>query len=80
MQIHPSDNVEVRTDGHKYALTYLKNGDNVIKYGYPIGHMTADAEIGELVGPHNLTSNLSGLGDWHYTPHQAVDIPHNGAS
>lgn len=80
MQIHPLDNVEVRADGQKYALTCLKNGDNVIKYGYPIGHMTADAYRGEQIGPHNLVSNLAGLGEWHYTPHPAVDIPHNGAS
>ena len=38
MRIHPSDNVEVRDDGQKYALTLIKAGENVIKYGFPIGH------------------------------------------
>lgn len=80
MQIHPFDNVEVRTDGQKYALTCIKNGDNVIKYGYPIGHATAEIAAGEQVGPHNLKSNLAGLGDWHYTDHPAVNIPQNGTS
>ena len=80
MRIHPSDNVEVRADGQKYALLPIKNGENVIKYGFPIGHATADITVGEQVGPHNLTSNLSGLGDWRYTAAPEVDIPRNGAS
>ena len=80
MQIHPSDNVEVRADGQKYALAAIQNGEDVIKYGFPIGHATADIAVGEPVGPHNLTSNLSGLGDWHYTPAPEINIPQNGAS
>ena len=80
MQIHPSDNVEVRLDGQKYALTGIKNGENIIKYGFPIGHATADIAAGEQVGPGNLKSNLSGLGDWRYIGRPAVNIPQNGAS
>ena len=30
MIIHKSDNVEVRSDGHKYALRDLACGENVI--------------------------------------------------
>ena len=30
MIIHPDDNVEIREDGHKYALRDLKCGENVI--------------------------------------------------
>ena len=37
MIIHPRDNVEVRSDGHKYALCPLCAGDPVVKYGMPIG-------------------------------------------
>ncbi|MBQ8341178.1 MAG: UxaA family hydrolase, partial [Clostridia bacterium] len=80
MRIHPSDNVEVRLDGQKYAITGIKNGENVIKYGYPIGHATAEIAVGEQVGPHNLKSNLQGLGEWRYHAHPAVNIPQNGAS
>ena len=29
--------------GHKMAVKPIKNGENVIKYGFPIGHATADA-------------------------------------
>lgn len=64
MQIHPSDNVEVRADGHKYALTPITVGENVIKYGFPIGHATQNIAVGEQVSPKNLHSNLSGTGDW----------------
>ena len=61
MQIHFSDNVEVRDDGQKYALIEIKSGENVIKYGFPIGHAKRDIKIGEKVSPENLASNLAGL-------------------
>ena len=71
MQIHPSDNVEVHPeDGQKYALCDIRAGENVIKYGFPIGHATRDINKGEKVHSHNLSSSLSGLGDWQYQPVQ----------
>ncbi len=66
MIIHPRDNVEVRDDGHKYATTYIKKGDNVIKYGSPIGHATEDINIGDHVHSHNLKTNLSGNLEYTY--------------
>ncbi len=69
MQIHISDNVEVKEDGQKYALANIKCGENVIKYGFPIGHAKRDIKIGEKVSPDNLKSNLEGLTDWVYTPY-----------
>ncbi|MBQ7336021.1 MAG: UxaA family hydrolase [Clostridia bacterium] len=66
MQIHPSDNVEVRADGQKYALCRIAEGENVIKYGFPIGAARREICVGELVSPENLRSNLAGLGDWIY--------------
>jgi altronate hydrolase len=68
MQIHPSDNVEVRADGQKYALAPIAAGENVIKYGFPIGHATQDIAAGERVDPSNLHSNLEGRGSWDYQP------------
>lgn len=79
MQIHPFDNVEVRANGQKYALTGIKNGESVIKYGHPIGHATAEINAGEQVGPHNLKSNLAGLAEWQYVKRPAVNIPTDGA-
>jgi len=40
--------------GHKIALTDLKEGDTVIKYGEDIGRMVAPASKGEHVHIHNL--------------------------
>lgn len=68
MQLHPLDNVEVREDKHKYALCAIANGENIIKYGFPIGHATRDIAVGEKVDPSNLRSNLEGRGNWEYHP------------
>ena len=68
MQIHPSDNVEVKLDGQKYALIDIKKGENIIKYGFPIGHAKKDIFKGEQVNPSNLKSNLSGTDNWEYRP------------
>ena len=66
MQIHKLDNVEVRSDGHKYALCPIAAGENVIKYGSPIGHATVDIAQGEHVHTHNLKTNLSGNLEYTY--------------
>ena len=73
MRIHPSDNVEVRNDGQKYAIVPIKAGENVIKYGFPIGHAKTDIAVGDQVSPKNLASNLAGLGDWVYAPYTAPE-------
>lgn len=43
--------------GHKIARTPLKVGDKIIKYGAPIGSMTADAATGDWVHMHNMKSD-----------------------
>ncbi len=40
--------------GHKVALSDLKKGDTIIKYGVDIGKMVGDAKTGEHVHTHNL--------------------------
>jgi (2R)-sulfolactate sulfo-lyase subunit alpha len=40
--------------GHKVALTDLKHGDTVIKYGEDIGRVIAPVARGEHVHVHNL--------------------------
>lgn len=74
MQIHILDNVEVRDDGQKYALDLIKMGENVIKYGFPIGHAKCDIAKGEKVSPANLASNLKGITDWQYNPYNEPEI------
>ncbi|MBO4983805.1 MAG: altronate dehydratase [Clostridia bacterium] len=66
MLIHKNDNVEVLDNGHKYAVRKIAKGENVIKYGSPIGHATADIEKGEHVHTHNLKTNLSGSLEYTY--------------
>jgi (2R)-sulfolactate sulfo-lyase subunit alpha len=40
--------------GHKVALTDLKKGDTVIKYGEDVGRMIADAKKGDHVHTQNM--------------------------
>ena len=60
--------------GHKIVLKSLKAGDNVIKYGFPIGHVTADAPAGSMVDHSCIKTNLEGLLEYKYQP-KLVDIP-----
>ena len=72
MRIHENDNVRVNiADGHKYALRAIKAGEDVIKYGQPIGHATEDIQAGEHVHTHNLATNLSGKLAYTYEPYAA---------
>lgn len=43
---------------HKFALCDIPEGDNVIKYGYPIGKATCDIKKGEHIHTHNLKTAL----------------------
>ena len=72
MQIHPRDNVRVDlSTGHKYALCDIAQGENVIKYGFPIGHAKKSINKGELVHTENLATNLSGVLSYTYQPVEA---------
>ena len=60
--------------GHKIVLQDLKAGENVIKYGFPIGHVTRDAAAGTVVDHTCIKTNLEGLLEYSYQP-ALVDIP-----
>ena len=62
--------------GHKMALVDIKEGENIIKYGYPIGHATQDIKAGEWVHSHNVKTNLSSTLEYTYNP-KLKDIPVN---
>ena len=51
---------------HKILLTELRAGDNVIKYGYPIGRVTEDLPRGSYIHEHNLKTNLSDKLDYTF--------------
>jgi altronate hydrolase len=46
--------------GHKFALRDHREGDEVRRYGLPIGRASAAISIGEHVHVHNLVTALSG--------------------
>ena len=69
LRIHPADNVAVDIEsGHKYALADIAEGENVIKYGFPIGHATQPIQKGEHVHTHNLKTNLKEKLSYTYRP------------
>ena len=54
--------------GHKMALSALESGDQVVKYGFSIGHATAAIAPGDWVHTHNMKTNLSGELEYVYEP------------
>ena len=54
--------------GHKFALCDIAQGENVIKYGLPIGHTLVDVAAGEHIHAHNTRTNLSDLDTYSYHP------------
>ena len=54
--------------GHKIALCSIKSGENIIKYGMPIGHALSDIQTGEWVHVHNTKTNLKDLDTYSYSP------------
>ena len=54
--------------GHKIAIRDLAKGENVIKYGFPIGHAIEDKKAGSWMNEHNIHTNLAGLLSYEYHP------------
>jgi altronate hydrolase len=62
--------------GHKFALKDFAEGENVVKYGYPIGHTQTAKKKGDWINEHNIKTNLAGLLDYTYNPVDAsLNIP-----
>lgn len=54
--------------GHKVALRTISQGEDVIKYGYPIGHATTTIQAGEWIHSHNVKTNLRDDLEYNYAP------------
>jgi len=54
--------------GHKVLIKDVKKGEDIIKYGYPIGHAMEDLKAGDWVNENNLKTNLSGTLEYTYNP------------
>lgn len=62
--------------GHKVTLKDFSEGENVIKYGYPIGHVRFQVEAGRWINENQIQTNLAGLLDYSYNPVKVeLDIP-----
>jgi len=62
--------------GHKVLLTDKKKGEDIIKYGYPIGHAAKNLKAGEWVNENNLKTNLAGTLEYTYNPvDEKLSIP-----
>ena len=67
--ISNKDNVKVCLDnGHKYAVRDIQKGEQVIKYGFPIGVASEDIKTGEQVHSHNFKTSLAGTLEYTYSP------------
>lgn len=42
--------------GHKLAIRFIAAGEEIVKYGYPIGRAVRDIQPGEHVHIHNVGS------------------------
>lgn len=56
--------------GHKIATKAINQNENIIKYGFPIGHATQNIQVGEHVHTHNVKTNLNDLNEYQYQPIQ----------
>ncbi len=75
LQIHPQDTVAVDyQSGHKVALRDIAAGENIIKYGFPIGHATRAIRKGEVVHVDNIKTNLNEEISYEYKP-QRYTLP-----
>lgn len=54
--------------GHKIAFKDIPEGENIIKYGFPIGHATSNINTGDYIHTHNIKTNLAGTLDYSYEP------------
>lgn len=54
--------------GHKIALRDIDKGENIIKYGQPIGHATSSINKGDHVHTHNVSTNLQDVLEYEYLP------------
>ncbi|MCU4677082.1 altronate dehydratase family protein [Catenovulum sp. 2E275] len=65
IKITPNVDIE---KGHKIALTNLQVGDDIIKYGAPIGHATQAINAGDWVHVDNVKTNLHDELEYQFLP------------
>lgn len=74
--INEKDNVCVDLEtGHKVSLFDIAEGEDIIKYGYPIGVATCNIPKGEHVHSHNMKTKLGDILSYEYNPNFEVLTP-----
>lgn len=61
--------IEITEDvpyGHKIALTPIQAGNDVKKYGFPIGQAKSNIVVGQWVHTHNVETKLKGVLDYQF--------------
>lgn len=61
--------------GHKVATRPVRSGEDVLKYGWPIGRATSDIAAGDHVHVHNVATRLEGLEDYSFSPAPVTRSP-----
>jgi len=70
--------------GHKVAIKKIEMNENVVKYGYPIGHATKEVAPGEHIHTQNTKTNLDGIQEYQYNqklssnPYEKENLTFNG--
>ena len=54
--------------GHKVLINDTAEGQDIVKYGYPIGHAIKNLKAGDWVNEENLKTNLAGTLSYTYQP------------
>ncbi|MDE6637286.1 MAG: altronate dehydratase family protein, partial [Muribaculaceae bacterium] len=62
--------------GHKFALKDIKEGENIIKNGLPIGHAKHDISLGSFLDDHDIKTNLAGQLDYSDVKRKPVEKCH----
>ena len=68
-RINEKDNVCVDlASGHKFAVKDISQGEDIIKYGFPIGIATTAIKSGEMVHTNNMKTKLGDILTYKYAP------------
>lgn len=62
------------TKGHKIAISNIKKGQMLTKYGEYLGQASIDIEAGEWIHSHNAKTNLHAKTDYQYLPESIAEL------
>ena len=54
--------------GHKFAIKEIRAGEEIVKYGYPIGVAKVNISSGQWIHTHNMRTKLDENKSYEYCP------------